>query len=606
MIRNQAELARKFNEQYREEFNPVLFQRSNEEIIDAIIKIAKSCEKDKYFTLKLLSYDVIYDYEEIYNTLREHEENRRKKNSKEENTYDYINIKDTDLILIRLHWFVRHNGIERVEMKGETIEVNNPEDVMEELVAIPRFVRKYYMRLSGNYYTAYYQIIDGSTYNNSTTSQAKVDTITNKTMFTPICMFRSFREMKDILTGEKMKVMEYCSIIFNTSVNAMYYLLANYGYYGTCIFLDIDCVNVTDQPVLDPEYYCFEKNGVFISVPKFCFTEPLVQSLCATLYAGIGKDTRANDIFDIRYWLRNLALSYKNNNIDKGLFVLDSIDSSYDLITKEDLHLPEKDKQDIYQVMKWMIQEFTALRIKENTDISTKRVRIAKYIAHVYAMKKNSGIHRITDMGRRVTLQKVKQAVYTAPMYIINSLTTMSNLISYREMVNDNDAISALKYTYKGISGLGEDNGSVQPIYKYVDPSHIGIVDMDASSNSDPGMTGIICPMADMYDSSFTEYEEPHDWAERFQPIKDKYYEGKEKPIEFEKEPEYDFTFFRREVEKEQLEFNRIECPVFNIDDPNILYTCSNVKLDNMVQKQDKKKNMFTIIDESNNSGLGY
>ena len=76
---------------------------------------------------------------------------------------------------------------------------------------------------------------------------------------------------------------------------------------------------------------------------------------------------------------------------------------------------------------------------------------------------------------------------------LINNISTMSNLISYRDKVNDNDATSALKFTYKGISGLGEDGASIQDVYRYVDPTHIGILDLDSSSGSDPGMSGMIC-----------------------------------------------------------------------------------------------------------------
>ena len=81
---NQAQFMRQFNETHRELFNPVLFERNNDDTIDVIHKILLSCEADKYYTLKLIKFDVITNYEEIYNTLRAHEESRRRKNSKAE------------------------------------------------------------------------------------------------------------------------------------------------------------------------------------------------------------------------------------------------------------------------------------------------------------------------------------------------------------------------------------------------------------------------------------------------------------------------------------------------------------------------------------------
>ena len=592
---DQAQFMRQFNETHREDFNPQLFQRDNDEIIQAIRDVVESCQRDKYYTLKLLSFTPIYDYEEIYNTLRNHEEKRRKKNDKSDNIYDFINIRDTDMCLIKIEWLVRHNGVERIEENGKTREVVNPEQVLEVLIAVPRFTRKYYFRLSGNYYSTIFQIVDGSTYNNSTASQSKVDTVTMKTMFMPIRIFRSFNEnMVDMNTNLPVKTIEYQSIIFNNVVNVIYYILAAYGLYGTFQFLEIRSVWLSNKPVLRDDVYCFEKNGVYIVCDKYCFdNDAVVQSLCGTLYDGIMKIEDINELFDQRYWLKNLGMAFKNASVSKGLFVLDSIDGIYDNITLNDLHLPMRDKENIYCVLRWLIREFSNLRSKENVDVRTKRIRIADYIAAVYATKLNKGIHRISDMGNRVTLKKVIQAVYTAPMFLISGISgaTMSNLVSYRDLVNDLDSMTALSYTYKGISGLGEDGSSIQPVYRYVDPSHIGILDMDASSASDPGMSGMICPMAKLYgnDSSFSDYQEPNEWRNNYFPIEAKYKEGTRKPLTFDKEPEgYDYLGMREKIVQEELDINRIRCPITNINDPTQLYTCSQAKINEIPQEEIK------------------
>lgn len=599
---DQAQFMRQFNETHREEFNPELFKRDNTEIVEAIRQVVESCQRDKYYTLKLLSFKAIYNYEEIYNTLREHEEKRRKKNDRNPNSYDFINIRDTDMILVKLEWLVRHNGIERQEENGVTTEVKNPQQILEVLIALPRFVRDYYFRLSGNYYTTIFQIVDGSTYNNSTASQSKVDTVTMKTMFMPIRIFRSFNNLIDINSKTEIKAIEYQSIIFNNVVNVIYYIFAAYGFYGGIQFLGIDCVRVSRTPEIADDYYCFEKSGIYISCPKNIFNaNPVVQSLVVTIYDAITKEfPDINTLFDQRFWLRNLGMAFKNASVDKGLFVLDSIDGIYDNITKRDLHLPMEDKENIYCVLRWLIREFSNLRIKENTDVKTKRIRIADYVAAVYATRLNKGIHRISDMGTRVTLKKVIQAIYTQPMFVMNKISTMSNLVSYRDLVNDLDSLTALKYTYKGISGLGEDGASIQPVYRYVDPSHIGILDMDASSASDPGMSGMLCPMAKLYgdDKSFSEYKEPNTWKELFAPYNNEYRNGTRVPVQFDHEEKaYDFMAAREKIVREELDINKIRCPVSNINDSSVLYTCSEVELNQI--ETEKPKSLFTINPDS-------
>lgn len=594
---NQAQFMRQFNETHREEFNPELFKRENQEIIDSIEQVVRSCERDKYFTLKLLSFNVIYDYEEMYNTLREHEEKRKKKNSKLENSYDFINIKDTDIMLVKLEWLVRHNGIERQEINGKTVEVVNPEEILEVLIELPRFTKGYYFKLAGKYYTTTFQIVDGSTYNNSTANQAKVDTVSFKTIFSPFRVFRSFRDMVDIRTKETIKVIEYQSIIFNNTVNPMYFLLAHFGLYGLSSFLDIDCVTVSTMPNLDENYLCFNKHGIFISCPRFCFEDSMVQSYVATLYSAINKDTTINDLFNIRYWLKNLGTAFKNSSIDKGLFVLDSVDGIYDNITKDHLHLPEEQKENFYCVIRWLLQNFSELRVKENTDLRAKRLRISEYIAQLYAMKLNKGLYRCADLGRRITLKKVIQAVYTQPMFIINSLTSasMSNLVSFRDMVNDNDGTVATSYSQKGISSMADNNSSIQPTYRYVDPSYVGILDLDASSSSDPGTSGVLCPMLKLQPDGFiTDYQEPNTYNEKYGYIREQYKQGKDQPITFDRPPEqFPYDKLRDEIIAENLELNKIVCPIESLTDPNIVYTCSSAK----IEKEEKQpiKSLFTI-----------
>lgn len=599
---DQAYFMRQFNETHREEFEPELFRRDNEELIRSIEQVVRSCERDKYFTLKLLSFEAIYDYEEIYNTLRAHEEKRRRKNNKLENSYDFINIKDTDMILLKLEWLVRHNGIERIEEDGKTREVVNPQEIMEVLIAIPRFTKGYYFRLSGNYYTTTFQIVDGSTYNNSTASQSKVDTVTFKTIFSPLRIFRCFKDMTDIRTKTTLKVIEYNANIFSNTVNAMYYLLAHYGIYGLCQFLEIDCIRLTKEPIIHPDILCFKKHDIYISCPVICFQDPVVQSFCATLYSAIYKDTDINDLFNIRYWLKNLGTAFKNSSVDKGLFVLDSVEGIYDNITKNDLHLPDEDKENIFTIIRWLLREFSQLRTKENIDVRTKRIRITDYVAAIYANRLNKGMYRISDLGRKVTLKKVSQAIYTQPLYILNNISSQSNLVSYRDMVNDNDATVALKYTYKGISGLGEDGASVQPIYRYVDPSHVGILDLDASSGSDPGLSGMICPMTKIYNKSFSEYDEPNTWKENYAPINQEYRAGRTEPISFDKPPEaFEYDKLREQIVQEELELTKITCPIVNIHDPSILYTCSAQQIEQ--EKLQPKKSLFNIINEDDKSG---
>ena len=503
-----------YNQKHREDFNPLLFERSDEDTIEHLKNVILSCQRDRYFTLKVLSFRVIDDYEEIKNTLWQHEESKRKPNDKKfENPYDYINLKDSDIILLEVVYFIRINA-------NPMLKPEERESTMTVYIAIPRFVDKYYFRISGNFYSAMLQIVDGSVYNNSA-SKSKKQSVTMKTMFMPIRMFRLPASMITA-DGEEIKCVNYVSNIFNKYLEAMKYIFARYGLYGAFQFMEIENIYILKEPMYDSEqYYNFRKHNLIIAVPRVLFdNEPIVQAMCTTIYNNIAKDTTLDDVFDPRFWLKALGNEFKSPTIDKGIPVLDSLESTYDITTKNALRLPPEIKGDIYFILRWLMREFSTLRMRDNLDATYKRVRLpAEYMSSLYAMKVLKGIYRISDEGKNITVDQIKRAIYTQPMYIL-SVINQSKLVSYVDQVNDNDAAIALDYTYKGLSGLGDKdagNGSIPVAYRFTHPSQLGRVDLDSSSPSDPGLSGILCPHTDIYENGyFEDYQEPNDWNARY------------------------------------------------------------------------------------------
>ena len=116
----------------------------------------------------------------------------------------------------------------------------------------------------------------------------------------------------------------------------------------------------------------------------------------------------------------------------------------------------------------------------------------------------------------------MRKALQIPPLYLINAITKCE-LVNYKNCVNDMDALVALKYTYKGISGIGERSNAISSAYRSIHPSHLGKVDIDSSSNSDPGVSGTICPLANLYDGHFSDYTEVSEWREKVAQVIDQY-----------------------------------------------------------------------------------
>lgn len=527
---NQFEAISQYNKDNRMKVNPALFARSDEDILRELENVILSCQRhNEYFTIRVESFTVVDDYAEIHSILNKFYEDttrNKNKNKKRDNQYAYINLKDSDIRLLIVKYFIKDK---------------DEEDYLTVYIEVPRIVEKYYFRISGGLYSALYQIVDGSTYNNAT-SNAKNPSITLKIIFMATRVYRYFQEMKTT-ENEVLKVTHYSSRIFNKSISAMKYILAKFGYAGTLGFLGIRDVFITQTDPKRKDWYTFEKSeDLFISAPKILFDNDFVtQSLIACVYRALVPGMPFQEIFGPTFWIRSLGGEFNNttpekmlcilnpnddsipDTIGKGYSIMDSFESIYDISTKASIRLPEDQKADMYCVMRWMMREFNQLRMKDNLDVSIKKIRCAEYIASLYAMKIAKGIYRVADLNKRASLNNIRKAINTAPNMLMKAMTRCK-LINYRTMVNDMDSMSALKFTYKGVSGLGEaSSNSIPNIYRTIHPSHLGRIDLDSSSATDPGVTGTICPFADIYDGCFSNYQEPNYWEGEFATTVDEY-----------------------------------------------------------------------------------
>lgn len=505
----QSKLIKQFNEEHRERFNEELFIRNEDDIIEELKKSILSCQRDSLFTIKVESFRVIEDYETIMNLLEKYEERVNGNNKKRKvNQYEFIDLKDSDVKLLIVTYYIK------VKENFEYIDV---------YILVPRIVDKYYFRISGNVYYAMYQIVDGSTYNNSTSSNAKSSNITLKTQFMPVKLYKKNVTITTI-DGEELKITNYNSMIFSKYFGAIKYILAKYGLYGAMKFMGIPVLQFYKDPVYDPNLYTFNAKGIYITVPMYIFDkDPVTQSLVYTIYNSLNESTEYNDIFTREFWICSLGGEFKNFSIAKGEAVMNSIEGIYDISTRESIRLPEEDKQDIYAILRWMIREFPNLKAKSNLDVSTKKVRYAEYIASLYAMSLCKSIYRLSDISKRVTIEGVKKSIVKRPTYLLDEIVKC-RLVNYRGLVNDLDSLIALKYTYKGISGMGEKSVKAVPqIYRSVQSTDAGRLDIDSSPKSDPGMGGVICPLTKLYDGSFSQFNEPNYWDMEFSELMNNY-----------------------------------------------------------------------------------
>jgi hypothetical protein len=558
----QAMILHEYNKTHREKFNQKLFERSNDDIINALKDVIRSCQRTSHAVIRVIQFEVIEDYDEVQKILRRSEDERLRKQSKKINVYNYIDLKDSDILLLKVDYYIK---------------AKDGSDILTVYIAIPRIVDKYYFRISGNTYYAMYQIVDNSTYNNSMSSSKK-QSVTLKTMFMPIRIYRETANLSLKFINKHIKAVAYPSIIFSKKLNTAKYIFAKFGFVNALNFLGVldsvyvckDTSTVTDMDKQIYYYFNTPSSDIVIRVPICIFdNDYYIQSIITTIIQSIHRDTKYNNLYDNQFWLASLGGDFKNFDQVKGSAVLDSLEYVYDIITYSKIRLPEEDKQTIYHILRWMCREFTQLRIKDNLNLSFKRIRIAEYIASLYVAKLSRGIYRISDLGDKVTLKNIKKAINILPLILLHQIAKC-NLVNYKNNVSDLDSVFAIKYSYKGISGIGDGNGkSVPDIYRMIHPSHLGRVDLDTSSASDPGMSGILCPLSDIYDNGMmSEIDEPNDWQNDYNQMMDNYKKlmGLKEIIQMEKEVMKIENPVREEMITESINIlNGLRCPIQEI-----------------------------------------
>ena len=544
---NQREFLSKYNKDYKEPFNPILFERSDAEVLDQLQKVIKSCErKNNYFSIQVMKFRVVDDYDEIKQILFDYYEyltRNKPKMKKKDNPYGFINLNQSDIRLLIVTYHVSVNVENNLSIRPEDLASGKvkSQDTFDVLIAIPRIVDKYYFRINGIMRSTLYQIVDGSTYNNNYTN-AKIPNISFKIIFMAARVFRYMIGLIDYNTGEEIKLFNYRANIFNKTVCVCQYFLAKFGFYGAMQFLGIQGVYVTNHPENRPGYYCFEKtNSLYVMCDKYLTDNDYVtQAFVTSVFTNLIPGMDYNMVYDDKFWVRILGGSFNRTGTEKylamfagdptvtdtynkGMSILDSFENIYDISTKEDLRLKEESKADMYCVLRWILREFYALKKKDNYDVSIKRIRFGQYVAATYIYKVARGINRVSDQNNRITVDSIKKAIRTDPMYLLNAIAK-SNLVTYRNMVSDMDALLALKYSLKGISGIGEeDSNSIPDSIRFVHTSHVGRIDLDSSSDNNPGITGMISPFAQLDHGYFSDKGEPDGWEDRYRDLFEEY-----------------------------------------------------------------------------------
>lgn len=438
---------------------------------------------------------------------------------------------------------------------------------------------KYYYRINGNNYYPIYQLVEASTYNTK-------DFLILKTLLLPIKLKKSSAKLIDI-NGKNFYVPYYPLCIFKNQLNPLHFYMSTIGLDNTLIYMNMDGIIRIDN---DNEYddeteYCFpSEGGLFIKVIKYFFDNDSFTRNMTYCFVDITSKCSSLDVLnDVNYWTCNLGFTMVSTIKEpqkayiKGMGIIISYARLLDNCTKKELKLKYYNKQDMFSILRWMLRNFEELFAKDNMDLKNKRIRMGEYIA-AYLIKKLSKRMNKFMAIQTPTFKDLETLVNMEPDYLIRTVTSSKKpLLRYdNSTAGDFDLFTSLKVTFKGPNAIGGSSpNSVNDRYRGIHPSYIGVLDINTSGNSDPGLTTMLTPFAKLHGKNFSDEQEPQGWDDRFAKLYEEYFNNKKdvKKLNYFFEDKSDKKLIRLQDAKSFVDNNDyVLYGTLNVDDTNEEY----------------------------------
>lgn len=331
----------------------------------------------------------------------------------------------------------------------------------------------------------------------------------------PICVKTNKEDFTD-MDGNVYTIPTYSIQIFKTAINVL--LIYSHLTIGkTLNFMEVDrFIRIEhkgdDLPKSDNiiRFDCGKKSDIIVAVKKNIFdSEIYVKSIVGCLIK-LFEDTGIQ-YNNINNWEEWMIIVGGKNTVRRGMYQHIFFNRLLDEVTRKEIKIDDYDKQDIYHLLRWILQNYYSLWSKDNLSMINKRLRCNEYIGSFVTAEVSKRINRIVSLGDKATIKDMLNA-FRFPEDIFLTRLYSSGVLRYAENDSDIDFSMKLKYSAKGPNAIGAHSDRRIPIrQRILHPSMLGALDVSSSSSSDPGRSGDLSPYNNMkslyFDDSLYENE---------------------------------------------------------------------------------------------------
>lgn len=468
--------------------NQPLMNREFEKPIEDYVVDCFSSIHDVIDNIEFVDSKFIIDVEKM--DLSSYERTRSKKQSDKKQKYVHVEQNRVGELIMKFHV--------KDEFEGQPIEMDF---TVKEMIPIPDEHGK--LLLKGVSYTPQYQLTETSTYVTSSNLVMK--------SLMPIRVKRNALEIRNDI-GDYYTVHSFHCYMMDEFVNIFLYYFAKMGVYDTIEYFNVGQF-VTVVPTVDVEetgkfpyafYFECGKN-LMVEVDKTAFmTSEYVRDIVGTILEAMQGKLTYEEMLDEDTWITRIGATKKTAKkeayYELGKRYQTLFTRMQDKSSRETLRTTDHNKDTIYNIIRWICQNYEVLRSKDNLDILFKRLRCNQYIGFSVNLIISDHIKKFvntTAITKDAVITKYKNFFSFKGNEVISKIHT-SGLMKYDDLVNDMNFFQKFKVTMKGPNSLGNKNSrNIAARQRALHPSHIGILGLDTCSASDPGITNYINPLCE-------------------------------------------------------------------------------------------------------------
>ena len=263
-----------------------------------------------------------------------------------------------------------------------------------------------YLMIKGKRCYIIYQLVDKMLY-------PSFGAVTVKSLM-PICVKTSKDDFTDT-NGNVYTIPVYNIQIFRTAINVLM-IYSHLTMSKMLIFMEVNrFIHIEKKGEKYPDdpnvirFECNKKSDIVVAARKDIFEREIYVRSVVGCLINIFNETHIP--YDkINDWEEWMIIVGGKNTIRRGIYQHIFFNRLLDVITKDEIKIDDYDKQDIYHLLRWIIQNFFDLWSKDNLSFINKRLRRNEYVASFITAEISKRINRIVSLGDKITIRDMLNA----------------------------------------------------------------------------------------------------------------------------------------------------------------------------------------------------